>query len=311
MTRIALGLSEINPWTNVYGFARSLLALGTFLTLAFNDVDILFRPITTDSERILGIGLSTYSIFYLLEDNLPLAQIISLCILIVIISGWRPRFTGILHWWISFSFASSCAIIDGGDQITSILTLLLIPVCLLDERRSHWLAGSSVPDTKHKVFQLVAVSALIVVRIQMALLYLNAGVEKLAVSEWKNGTALYYWLDNTTIGLTPALKNLVLPLMSNPFVVSFLTWGVIGLEILLFAAFFIQKKYWKHLLVIALVFHFGIVIVHGLVSFFFAMSAGLILYLRPVNKAFKFQLANSLFHHRWLMLRRTLTKNHS
>jgi len=45
---------------------------------------------------------------------------------------------------------------------------------------------------------------------------------------------------------------------------------------------------WKILLVAAISFHFGIVIVHGLISFFFSMASALILYLFPLNKKIDF-----------------------
>ena len=36
--------------------------------------------------------------------------------------------TAIPHWWISWSFITSVTVQDGGDQITAVLSLLLVPV---------------------------------------------------------------------------------------------------------------------------------------------------------------------------------------
>jgi hypothetical protein len=43
-------------------------------------------------------------------------------------------------------------------------------------------------------------------------------------------------------------------------------------------------------LVVGLVFHFSILVLHGLFSFFFSIVAALILYLYPLNKPIDFKL---------------------
>ena len=63
--------------------------------------------------------------------------------------------------------------------------------------------------------------------------------------------------------------------------------GGFTLEVILFAGFFREIKHRKKLLIIGMLFHLGIVFVHGLFGFFFAMAAALILYLWPVHQAFK------------------------
>jgi len=295
--KLAKKIASIQPWTNVYGLARTLLAIGTTLTLAFNDADILFRPIIESSDKIIGVGFSKLSIFYLFDPDLNTARIIAISILLLVIVGWRPRITGIFHWWISFSFMASSTLVDGGDQITSILTLFLLPVCFTDKRKWHW--STNKPSElllNSKIAAIIAVSCLVIIRLQVAIIYLNAGVEKLRVTEWANGTALYYWMQNPVIGLNDWLKSFIIPLFSNPFVVAFSTWGIIVLEITLFTGLVMPKRYWASLLKIGLVFHLGIIIIHGLVSFFFAMTAALILYLRPIDSSFQYEniLVNKL-----------------
>ncbi|PZG39838.1 hypothetical protein C1I98_23110 [Spongiactinospora gelatinilytica] len=59
-------------------------------------------------------------------------------VLVWVAGGWRPRLSAIPHWWVCFSFSTSSNIIDGGDQVAAITSLLLIPICLTDGRRWHW-----------------------------------------------------------------------------------------------------------------------------------------------------------------------------
>jgi antimicrobial peptide system SdpB family protein len=135
---------------------------------------------------------------------------------------------------------------------------------------------------------IVAAFTYIVIRLQVSILYLNAGIAKLKVDEWVNGTALYYWFQNPVVGLDTFLKPIVLNLFESPLIVSLCTWMVIGFEIFLSSALVMPKRYWKALLVMGLSFHFIIAIFHGLISFGFAMSAALVLYLRPSRNEFHF-----------------------
>ncbi|MFK7799317.1 MAG: hypothetical protein AB8E82_17840 [Aureispira sp.] len=38
------------------------------------------------------------------------------------------KITSILHWWITFSYMHTSALVEGGEQIASIMTLAFIPL---------------------------------------------------------------------------------------------------------------------------------------------------------------------------------------
>jgi len=185
------------PWTNVYGVARSLLAFGLLSQLLFNSLDVLFRP-ERFGTLVTAVPASRFSLFYLLSGSrteLELARWIAIVVLTVVASGWRPRFTSVLHWWIAFSFAITTAVPEGGDQIGAILALLLIPVCLTDSRSWHWQTTLLTTNSAAEgIRSVVASSSLTVIRIQVALIYFWSGVAKLSTTEWADGTAVYYWL---------------------------------------------------------------------------------------------------------------------
>lgn len=279
------------PWTNVYGLARSALAFGTLLTLLFNDTTLLFRPAGGELTGNFGReGMFGWSLFFLVPpESLELARWVSVLVLLIVISGWRPRITGILHWWITFSLPASAVLVDGGDHIAAVLTLLLIPVTLTDGRKWHW---SPPEEGRRGVASLIAgqiaFSAFLVIRLQVALVYFHAGVGKMRVEEWSDGTALYYWFTHSAFGASPWLEPFLLPLLASPIIVTSLTWGVIIFELALFLGLAMEKRWWPYLLVLGIFFHLGIIVVHGLVSFFFSMAGALILYLRPIERPFGF-----------------------
>ncbi|HST61141.1 MAG TPA: hypothetical protein VLK84_20735 [Longimicrobium sp.] len=298
------------PWTNVYGLARSLLAMGTLLTLLAHDTHELLRPLGTSvSQVIRGVFLARFSLYALLpETYLEAGRWFSIAVLLLVISGWRPRVTGVLHWWVCASYSAAAVLVDGGDQVTAVLTLLLIPVTLTDGRTWHWspvraaasplsssssLDGAGVPGgggetARAGVPRLIALSVMLVIRLQVSIIYFQSGVAKLDVPEWANGTALYYWFTHPVYGLSPWRERLFMPLLTSPLGVTLATWGVMAFEVLLFTALVMNRTWWKYLLPLGIAFHFGIIVVHGLVSFFFAMAGALVLYLRPWDEEFRF-----------------------
>ena len=292
-------LTESNPFTNVYGLCRSLLALGTFLTLITTSTEILFRPAAGINEYPIKQGLGgVISIFSLLDNNLEVARWICIGVLALVISGWRPRITGVLHWWVSYSFMSSAILVDGGDQVTSILCLMLIPVTLTDKRRWHWKgfeAKAANPSNNYKL--IIANSTIKIIRLQVAIIYLHSAVAKCVVPEWENGTALYYWFTDPMFGASEWLQPMIARIVTNSFTVTLLTWSIIVLEFALFAGLLAQKRYRSILLVLGISFHVGIALIHGLVSFAIAMFAALIIFLRPVDAHFVFNVSRirSLF----------------
>jgi antimicrobial peptide system SdpB family protein len=277
---------RVNPWTNVYGLSRTILAVATGATLAFTSSTALFRA---GGGVPYGAGPAKIGLFCLLATHLEFARWLGVMILALVASGWRPRITGVLHWWVSFSFQASAVMVDGGDQITAVLTLLLLPVALTDTRRWHWQeAATSEPSQGREVPQrLVDLFAVLMVRLQVAGVYFHSSVAKLRVEDWANGTVLYYWFTNPMFGVPPWRLRLLMPLLTHGTTVVLMTWGALALELLLFTALVMPKRAWPYFLVLGIAFHAAIALTLGLISFGLAMIAALILYLRPVEKPFR------------------------
>ncbi len=80
-------LSRRNLQTNIYGIARSVLALGTLITFLFNDSSLLFS-IVPGHYKIFGDTIFSHlNFFYLLSKHPALAKVISIVILLVVISS--------------------------------------------------------------------------------------------------------------------------------------------------------------------------------------------------------------------------------
>jgi antimicrobial peptide system SdpB family protein len=272
---------EVLPWGSGYGLARTLLAVATAGTLIATAPDVLLSPLANGVVPPTCHGLTQAGVWCAVPaGHGQAARWLSIAILAVVASGWRPRFTAPAHWWVSWSLIANVTVQDGGDQITAVLTLLLLPLALTDRRRWHWQPAPSSPVNTGRV---AAHAAIVLVQIQMSLLYFQASVAKLGVPEWADGTAMYYWLRHPTFGTASWLRPLTDAVTGSPFGVAAITWASVGLELSLAAAILLRPGARRVLLRAGIAFHAAIALCMGLLSFGVAMSAGLLLYLLPAG----------------------------
>ncbi|MEV0633395.1 sporulation-delaying protein SdpB family protein [Streptomyces sp. NPDC050619] len=281
------------PWTNVYGASRSLLALGTAATLAFSNSATLFRPVAYSGDNPSCEGVEAGGAFCQVSaGHLDWMRWACVVMLLVAASGWRPRLTALPHAYVSFSAFTGIAITDGGDQLTTVLSLLLAVPALGDRRRWHW--GHPEPDAHTRPgWVLAGVSALVVVRLQMSFVYFQAVVSKLPHAEWADGTGMWYWGNSLAFGVPGWLHTLVGPVLANPVGVAALTWAPLFVEISLAATLLLPQRVRFFTLTAGVIFHFSIAVMMGLWSFAMAMWAGLLLLCMPLGATLQLRPSRS------------------
>ncbi len=271
------------PWTNLYGLARTLIAGGMAGTLLFSGTDTLFRPVVGTGDHPVCQGVSAAGAFCLVpREQLGWVQWAAVAVLLVVACGWRPRFTGLPHAYVAFSVYTGIAIGDGGDQIASVLALLLVLPTLGDRRRWHWQPPVE-GDAERTGWVLAGAGALVMVRLQMSFLYFQAAVAKLPHTEWADGSAMYYWGHSLNFGAPGWLQPLVHPLVSSPLGTALLTWVPLAIEITLAVALLLPQRVRWGLLAAGLGFHASIAVLMGLWSFALAMWGGVLLLCAPLG----------------------------
>ena len=293
--------------TNVYGVARSLLALNLLITLLFTDN---FRNFPVELFQESHDTLSWNYFHVMGHEGLQVSVALACIILVWVISGYLPQISCFLHAWLAISYFDMALIIEGGDQIAQILALLIIPVAVTDRRINHWHNHNYFKYKMPYSLRYFAYSSVVIAQLQMAILYFFACVDKFKVDEWRNGSAFYYWFNHNPFGANDFFHYLFDGLVVNSIFGPVITWSVLVLEAMLFAALFMEQKRKSQLLIFAIGFHLSIVFIHGLASFFCAMAAGLILYLYPMDRGFSLYRVTSIVakvrSRMWYMLERGL-----
>jgi antimicrobial peptide system SdpB family protein len=159
---------------------------------------------------------------------------------------------------------------NGGELIARIATMLLVPVCLGDDRSWQWTlpAGPMSPWWRGSTC-----AALITVRVQLAIVYGEAAVSKLLVPEWRDGTALYAVSYDPDSGLSAPLQQIASPFLARYPLLATLTWAVIGAELTIAVGILGPRATRRAALALVVVLHAAIVVALGLFSFGIIMIA--------------------------------------
>ncbi|WP_091723296.1 sporulation-delaying protein SdpB family protein [Pseudarthrobacter equi] len=267
-------------WSPIVGLVRSLLAFASFLTLLTTPSTSLFQPLWGLGMQPVCVGVNSLNWFCLFGTE-PWSKLLACAVLVIVMSGYVPQVTAFLHYWISFSLFNGIAVPDGGDQITAVLTLLLIPLCITDPRLNHWSPAKEVPD-RSKWRRGWALAAVLGIKVQMSVLYLQSCIEKTSQTEWATGNNLYYTASGV-FGFSDPVRDLLGPLLENAFGVSLLTWSVLVLEFALAITLLTPPQWRPYLFLLAALFHAGIAIFMGLWSFAIAMVAADLLLTLPLT----------------------------
>jgi hypothetical protein len=76
-----------------------------------------------------------------------------------------------------------------------------------DPRKNHWHTNSmDLKETSAPERYLIANFFHFLIRLQVAFIYFHAAVGKMPISDWANGTAVYYWFNNPTFGMCNWMK---------------------------------------------------------------------------------------------------------
>jgi antimicrobial peptide system SdpB family protein len=255
------------------GLGRSGVAFATLTVVLFTPDSALFaytaaHPTGVDCGGVRGLSL--WCAVGAGGGALPLNRALAVAVLAVTAAGWRPRWTCLPHWYVTFSLADSMTLPNGGDQVAQILTLLLVPMCLADDRRWQW---QRPPAPLPAAWRGAAYAAALTARGQAAIIYSVAAVTKVLEPTWRHGTAMYSVLHDSDYGLPPGLLRHLGGLVGSIPLIAAVTWTVPLVEIGIAVAVLGTARMRLVGLVLAVLLHGGIIVAMGLFSFGLIMIA--------------------------------------
>jgi antimicrobial peptide system SdpB family protein len=193
--------------------------------------------------------------------------IAAIVLAVLVVVGFLPRLTILLHWLMIWSFQERNYLLgDGGDNIMRIVLLFLV----LANTGAYFSVHASGDKNRDSVLQPARAIAhnlgILLIIAQLSLLYMSTGLYKVMGELWQNGTALYYILRVNEFSW-PGVAEFI---YRNPYLVVGLTYATVLFEVT-FAPSLLNR--WTRYLMIAagFFFHFGIALFMGLVTFGWSM----------------------------------------
>lgn len=254
---------------------RALIAGGQLLTLSTNAPSGI-QALAPSAQACEGrqavlahCALSDGRFTWLVQAALAL-------MLLAVVVGLVPRVTGPLHVYAALTVQSVLSTRDGGDQAALVFAVLMLPLCLADPRTQAW-RGSYRPGDWGFI-------SLLVLRLQVGWIYLEASIAKLGEQTWTDGTAVAYWANGVYFRPVPLFADLIPALASLPAVTLLATYGTVVLELGLAASLLLPPRVRAQLFPLALTFHVLIGVTFGIWSFVLVMiGAASLLLLMPTG----------------------------
>lgn len=265
----------------LFGLVRSTGALCILVTLMFTRPNYLITPSALNPAPLACDTFPQKGLIFCVfpKEFLWLASLMGCLICVLAISGFLIKISSALMIWLALSMFHMVPTSDGGEQIALVLSVLIFLVSLGDTRISHWHPVKN-PGSKRAAWSFVWV---VVIKLQMFVVYFHAGVAKIGVESWADGSEIYYDLLSPMFGSTGLRQEIALTLISSGPFLMFVTWGTIFAEI--FIAFSIFGPTWTKIIAVflAVTLHLLIAVFLGIVSFSIVMIGAAVFAISPFS----------------------------
>jgi len=250
-----------------FAFGRTALALATASELICTRPTALFTMVGTTTGPVCA-AQSAVSLFCLGNGFVVARVWLAVAGLLLVASGYRPRYISVLHIWIVYSVSTSVTLPDGGDSIALIVVILITPMCLVDGRQWQW---TPPPQRMGRTGRVVAYVSFWALRLQIAYVYADSAIAKMGVADWQNGSAFYYFVRDKMFGAAGPLTPLWMWLSDQSLTTLMITWSAMAIELAI-ALFTLLEARWRlAAFYLGLALHMLIFLSMGLFSFSLVM----------------------------------------
>lgn len=246
---------------------RSLIALAQLITLTLTSWENLSTEVLSVTPDTYCAGIKRASMFCL-GSSTPqeYGRWIGIGIALLVLSGLLPRLTALAHLWLALSLNLSLSLPDGGESVAVFATTFLVLIELANPRVQGWRRTWRGPE-RSGALRAVSYAASLALCVQLAGIYFESGLAKLAVPEWVNGSALFYITRDPLFGPVGWTGSMLHTITMLPEGTAALTWGTIVLECAIAVLLLLPARFGRYAVAGVIVLHLGIALAMGLWTF--------------------------------------------
>lgn len=295
--RLRLTLATFDIRRGTFTVFRAGIALAQIVFLVFTPFDALMQGVEGSADLPNCEGLRSISALCVGGPSVPdgIRTFAMIALLALVVVGFLPAVTSVVHAWIAVSLSTGLALPDGGDSVAAIVCIIMVFIAVSDNRLWAWkLKDEPIGPTARGI----GFAGVVALRIQVAIVYLNSAFAKFSVEDWANGSAEYYVSRSYMFGSAGFVGESLRVLTSNPLLLATITWGVLLCEIAIGLCILQGLTGRKVAFALALLLHSGIILSIGLWSFGMIMIAFVGMAAMPTERRVPFVKAP-----RWVSVR--------
>lgn len=272
-------LTSANIRSKFIPIGRAIIALGQLIFLLFTSQEIRFADAISQTHGARCHGWSQASVYCLVgSENVMLADAVVVLGLILVISGLYPRWTGLLHLYLTYAISTTHTVSDGGKSALLVMVAVLALVSLSDERR-HAYTTDLDADCIAKPMGRISQTAILFGRLFLCLLYAAAAIGGL----WTHDASSEQSAPNTFFG--DWFQILGTPWsFAHHWPLALAVWVPVALEILIAINILGTANMRRAAFTFVVILHAGTALSSGLLGFGLIMIGCCLAVITPPNR---------------------------
>lgn len=275
------------PSTNIRSkfipIGRAIIALGQLIFLLLSSHEARFADAISQTHGAHCHGWSQGSVYCLVgAQNLIIADAVVILGLILVISGFYPRWTGLLHLYLTYAISTTHALSDGGKSALLVFVAALALVSLSDGRRQAYTTNLDAHCIA-KPLSRISQAAILFGRLYLCVLYAAAAISQLGVGLSAHGAATQQSATDTFLGGWFQIPGTPWS-FAHDWPLALAIWMPVALELLIAVNIIGTANMRRAAFTFAVILHAGTALSSGLLGFSLIMIGCCLAVITPPNR---------------------------
>lgn len=262
---------------------RAIIALGQLIFLLFNSQGLRFGEVASQTLVPRCHGWGQASVYCLVgAQNLIIADAVVILGLILVISGFYPRWTGLLHLYLTYAISTTHALSDGGKSALLVFVAALALVSLSDGRRQAYTTNLDAHCIA-KPLSRISQAVILFGRLYLCVLYAAAAISQLGVGLSAHGAATQQSATDTFLDGWFQIPGTPWS-FAHDWPLALAIWVPVALELLIAVNIIGTANMRRAAFTFAVILHAGTALSSGLLSFSLIMIGCCLAVITPPNR---------------------------